>query len=155
MEIEFRVRIIGQEKRQQLAASSLFTAAAVLLSIFISLFVPVLSGLLIGVGIFLSYLSFKPYLKILAQEKTPDKLSITHQRLIFFSKDKKVVSIPLRAIRTISYDEGIIVYLKKPVLEPIEVFDAAWLKNTKGGDFFFEWFEPNVFAMINQELRPS
>ncbi len=153
MEIEFRVRIIPEEKKQQLYASSLFALSGLLLSIFLSLFIPILSGFLIGGGCFLAYLAFRPFLKIREQEKIPDRLSISHQRLILFSKNKKAVSIPLSAIQKVTYEDGIVIHLKKPVREQIEIVDSRFLKNKKNGDFFFEWFEPNVFSMINQELK--
>jgi hypothetical protein len=155
MEIEFRVKITQQEMRQQFYVSSLFSGTAILLSIFISLFIPVLSFFLLGVGFLTAYLAFKPYFKLRTQKKTPDCLTITQQRLVFSSNNKKVVSIPLRAIQNVIFDEGIVLYLKKPILEPIEILDARWLKNKKSGDFFFEWFEPNVFAILTQELRPN
>ena len=153
MEIEFTVRIIPEEKRQQLFSSCLFAAGSLLLSIFLGLYIPILLGLFLGFGCWSSYLCFKPYLKLRAQEKNPDRLAITLQRLIYFTKGKKALSIPLRAIAKVEYKEGLLIYLKKPVSERVEILDPKLLGKGGETDFYFEWFEPKAFALLEQEIK--
>lgn len=153
MEIEFTARIIPEEKREQLYASIAFALASILLCILIGLFILPLLGLLIGLGIALALVSFRPYLAYRAQERTPDKLQLTHQSLIFFTKGKKALAIPLKAIQKVEYKEGLVIYLKRPISERIEIIDAAQLRKTGQGDFFFAWFEPKIFALVQTELH--
>jgi len=153
MEIEFTVRIIPEEKRQQLYSSCLFATGFLLLSIFLGIFIPPLLGLFLGFGCWISYLCFKPYLKLRAQEKTPDKLAITLQKVVYFANGKKAISIPLRTIRSVEYNEGILIYLKRPISERVEILDAKLAGKRKDCDFFFEWFEPKAFAMLEQEVK--
>ena len=155
MEIEFTVRIRPEEKRQQLYSSCLFAAGSLLFAIFLGIFIPTLLGLFLGFGFWVSYLCFKPYLKIRAQEKNPDRLAITLQKVLYFTNGKRALSIPLRAIGRIEFNQGILIHLKKPVSERVEILDPKLAGKRRDCDFFFEWFEPKAFAMLEQEIKNS
>ena len=153
MEIEFKVRILAEECRQQLFASIGFALGFVLLFILMGLYFRPILPLCILLGCLAGSLNFKTYLKLRAQEKCPDRLRLTLQSLIFFSKDKKALEIPIKAISKLEYQDGLILYLKRPVSGRIEILDTKILSKKGRGDFYFEWFEPKAYSLIQAELN--
>jgi hypothetical protein len=129
MEIDFKIRITPEEKRQELSYALLQGSAilvgVVLLALFFLPFV-LLAPLV--------YFAFTRYREVVAQEKTPDTLRLEKEYLIFFSRNKKVYTIPLISISRLEYDKGIILYTKN------------------GGRSYFKWFEPRVYTLLKNQL---
>ncbi len=153
MEIEFKVRILADECRQQLVASVGFALGFILLFTLIGLYFKPILPLCILLGCLVGSLNFKTYLKLRAQEKCPDRLRISHHSLIYFSNDKKALEIPIKAISKLEYQDGLILFLRRPVSERIEILDKKILSKKGRGDFYFEWFEPKVYSLIQAELH--
>lgn len=151
MEIEFLVRITQEEKRQQFYASLSLALAAFLSSLLIGLFT--IPALFVFSGLLLAAWCFKPYLKILAQAKMPDRIGIENDTLFYFVKGKKVLSLPIRAIARTEYRGGLAVFLKRPITEKIEIFDPKILTiaKEKKCDFYFEWIERKILTAVQFE----
>jgi hypothetical protein len=110
-------------------------------------------SLFIALGCVVGGLAFRPYLKVREQSIHPDRFKISHHSLIYFIKDKKALSIPIASIEKVEYDQGMLVFLKRPISERIEIVSPKLLAKKRRGDFYFEWFEPKAFYLIQAELN--
>ena len=149
MEIEFKVRISPEEKQQEFLAALAMSGGVILSSLLLGLFFAPLY--LLG---FFFISCFSTFQKIRVQEKLPDTIRLEDNNLIFFSRGKMAISIPLQAIANVEYKQGIIIRLKKPPGARIHLAEPSLL-NKKYGDFYFEWFEPKAFSLIQSRIKTS
>lgn len=163
MEIEWAQRIDPEKRRHALHAALSFATATLLLFVLVGLFFPPLWACLITISVPLFWHIFADYRTM---RRTPNKLKIHGDQLIFLMQGTPSFSIPLTLIGRVEMGDGIKVYTKGK--GQITVLNnqfslSKFLAQSRAErcDLFFPGFDLSVKTLLqdivhaNQSYDPS
>lgn len=152
--------------KQALFRGVAFAGAGLFILVLAGAFMPVgelrIWGYIIfGLGIGLIAYGLVPYRKLSQLQMRPNELCLTGENsLDYYTLGIRRIKMPIRSIEQIKYaDEGILVWLKNPVPEPVIIYEklSGLKKIRKDGQrfgphasFFFPYFNKKSFAILAQ-----
>lgn len=161
--LKLRSSVKSSLKRYTLIRGTLIAGLGALLIVVTGIYLPVqemqiwgLPILIMGLG--LIAFGLMPYRRLSRLENSPNEVILFDDSFQFFSKGRKIYTVPFSSIDKTSLidngtDYGIAIWLKKSPEQKVIVHDKKLAYARKGCDIFLPYFTERSFAIFKERTK--